>query len=400
MITIARGAVRVGRIVREIALTVLALGGIACIVLVFLAFTGGYSLIMFKTGSMSPTITAGSVALVQGVPVAEVAVGDIVTVERPDALPITHRVTSIEEGPTTETRTITMRGDANDMDDPAPYTVSDVRIVRGSVPHLANVIVWFGNPFVLGGITIGAAVLVTWAFWPREPRPAPVKPAIENPQTRRERRAAGLTAVGVVLGVSAMAWAPPPAQAAADLLTLHSDLDTASTYSLDAVAPLYWHIDVDAGAAPDDGELTIDISASGSDVLSLSAEVSECTVAWSGGQCAGVERRLREAALVVLDGDWDVILEETTPATAHLRIGLTAVLDADVASATASMTVRASAGQIVIENTINGEDDLAATGGQPWTVLAAPAALLVGLGITLVARRRRATQHAGDEVSS
>ncbi|MCS3843898.1 signal peptidase I [Microbacterium sp. AK031] len=390
MNTIASGAVRVGRVVREVVLTVLALGGVACIVLVVLAFTGGYSLIMFKTGSMSPSIPAGSVALVQEIPASELAIGDVVTVDRTDNLPVTHRITSIGDGPSANKRTITMRGDANNTDDPVPYTVTDVRIVRGSVPHLANVIVWFGNPFVLGGITIGAAVLVTWAFWPKKPRPVPVTPAGDEPQTRSARRAAGLATAGLVLGVSAMAWAPPHAQATTDLLTLQSDLDTAATYALDAVEPLYWHIDVDAGAAPDDGELTIDLAASGPDVLSLRAEVSVCSVAWSGSQCARGERILREAALVPLDDSWDVLLAEATPATAHLRIGLTAVLDADVPSAIASMTVRATAGQIVFEETINGEDDLAPTGGQNyWTILAAPAAVLVGLGAALVIGARR-----------
>jgi len=399
MSTIARGAVRVGRVVREVVLTVLALGGVACIVLVVLAFTGGYSLIMFKTGSMSPTIPAGSVALVQEVPASALAVGDVVTVDRPGDLPVTHRVTSVSDGQSADQRKITMRGDANDADDPLPYTVSDARIVRGSVPYLANVIVWFGNPFVLGGITIGAAVLVTWAFWPREPRPAPVKPAEDEPQTRRARRAAGLAAVSVVLGASAMAWAPPQAQATTDLLTLQSDLDTAATYSLDAVEPLYWHIDIDAGAAPDDGELIIDLSASGSEVLSLSAEVRACSVAWSGAQCADEERMLRETALVALDGSWDVLVEEATPSTTHLRVGLTAVLDANVASATVSVTVRAAAGQIVIDDTINGSDGLAATGGQPWMILAAPAAILIGLGVTLIARHRR-TRAVDDEAST
>lgn len=389
MSTIARGAVLAGRVVREVVLTVLALGGVACIVLVILAFTGGYSLIMFKTGSMSPTIPAGSVALVQQISAAELVVGDIVTVDRPDDLPVTHRITGIDDGPSADQRTFTMRGDANNADDPLPYTVSDVRIVRGSVPHLANVIVWFGNPFVLGGITIGAAVLVTWAFWPRAPRATPATPTGDEPRTRRERRAAGVAVTGLLLGIGAMGWAPQHAQAASDLLTLRTDLDTGTVYSLDAADPLYWHVDVDAGVAPDDGALTIDVAASGSGDLVLRAEVRTCGVPWSGTQCAAGERMLQENSPIALDGSWAVLLEEATPATAHLRIALTAVPVADVASSTASMTVRAAAGQIVVDDTINGGDDLPQTGGQNWSILAAPAAVLVGLGVALVAGARR-----------
>jgi len=170
MATIARGARAVGRGAREVLLTLAALGGVICIVLAILAFTGGYSLIMFKTGSMSPTIPAGSVALVQKIPASDIAVGDVVTVDRVDALPITHRVMTVEPGDAADTRTITMKGDANEVEDPAPYTIADVRIVRGSVPGLATVIVWFGSPWVLGGVTLGASLLVVWAFWPRKER--------------------------------------------------------------------------------------------------------------------------------------------------------------------------------------------------------------------------------------
>ncbi|WP_417505938.1 signal peptidase I, partial [Microbacterium sp.] len=158
---------------REVLLTLAAIGGVICIVLVIMAFTGGYSLIMFKTGSMAPTIPAGSVALVQKIPASDIAVGDVVTVDRDAALPITHRVTGVEPADAGDMRTLTMKGDANDVEDPAPYIVSDVRIVRGSVPALANVIVWFGSPWVLGGVTLGASLLVVWAFWPRRERMAP-----------------------------------------------------------------------------------------------------------------------------------------------------------------------------------------------------------------------------------
>lgn len=160
----------VGRGIREGLLTLAAAGGVICIVLVVLAFTGGFSLMMFKTGSMAPTIPAGSVALVQEIPAAQIVVGDIVTVAREDELPVTHRVTSVASADDRDARVITMRGDANDVDDPAAYVVTDVRIVRGSLPHLANVVVWLAQPLVLGGITLGAALLVGWAFWPRSRR--------------------------------------------------------------------------------------------------------------------------------------------------------------------------------------------------------------------------------------
>lgn len=154
--------------IESVLLNLAALGGLICIVLVILAWVFNISLIMFKTGSMSPTIEAGSVAVVREIPAASIRVGDIITVDRSGELPVTHRVTGISPGVTDAQRVITMRGDANPVDDPFPYAVDTVRSTLWHVPGLAKVVVWFGNPWVMGGITVAAAGLVTWAFWPRE----------------------------------------------------------------------------------------------------------------------------------------------------------------------------------------------------------------------------------------
>ncbi|MGO1410072.1 MAG: signal peptidase I [Microbacterium sp.] len=162
-----RGA-RVGGAVGEALLWVAAAAGLVCILLVILAVAANITLIMFRTGSMSPTIPAGSVAVVQEITAADIDVGDVVTVDRPDELPVTHRVTSVDAGASDGARVITMRGDANDVDDPYPYEVTTVRIVLFAVPGIAPVIAAMGNPLVLGGITVAATLLVVWAFWPRD----------------------------------------------------------------------------------------------------------------------------------------------------------------------------------------------------------------------------------------
>lgn len=151
----------------DLALWIAAAAGVVCIVLVILAVTANITLILFRTGSMSPTIPAGSVAVVQRVDAAQVQVGDVVTVDREGELPVTHRVTSINPGASDPERIITMRGDANATDDPFPYTVTSVRTVLFSIPGIATVIAGMGDPWVLGGLTAGATVLVIWAFWPR-----------------------------------------------------------------------------------------------------------------------------------------------------------------------------------------------------------------------------------------
>lgn len=155
-----------GRLV-DWGLNVLAVFGVLCIALTVLAFVGNYTIIMFKTGSMDPTIPQGSIAVVHEIPATEVKVGDIITVDRGVGhKPITHRVIAVEQLGGGEAL-IEMQGDANPNPDPEPYRESQVRKVVWHAPGLAKQIVWLSNPYVLGGITLAAALLVLWAFWPR-----------------------------------------------------------------------------------------------------------------------------------------------------------------------------------------------------------------------------------------
>ncbi|GAB3396808.1 hypothetical protein GCM10027568_31710 [Humibacter soli] len=163
------GWARVESVVRNVLLDVAAVLGAICIVLVVLALVFHITLIMFKTGSMSPDIPTGSLAVVKQIPASEAHVGDVVTVDRPGELPITHRVVKTSPGPDGST-ILVLKGDANAAADPAPYMVKTVRLVLWSVPGLAYFVVWLSNPFVLGGLTIGVAALVVWALWPRDKR--------------------------------------------------------------------------------------------------------------------------------------------------------------------------------------------------------------------------------------
>lgn len=151
----------------EALLNVLAALGAVCIALVILGFAFNVSIMMFKTGSMTPTITAGSIAFVHEIPAEEMEVGDIITADRGEkVLPVTHRVTSIL-GADSGQVTFEMKGDANEAKDPEPYTAETARKVMFSIPSVAPAIQSFRDPFVLGGITIAASLLVVWAFWPR-----------------------------------------------------------------------------------------------------------------------------------------------------------------------------------------------------------------------------------------
>ncbi|SDH70927.1 signal peptidase, endoplasmic reticulum-type [Leifsonia sp. 98AMF] len=157
-------------LIRSTILNVAAVGGVLCIAWVVAALVFHLSLIMFRTGSMSPGIPAGSLALVREIPVSEAHVGDVVTVDRPGLLPVTHRVVEVTAPASAPAGTpveIVLKGDANPTVDPAPYRVSTVRIVLWSQPGLARAVVWLGHPAVIGSLTVATTALVTWMFWPR-----------------------------------------------------------------------------------------------------------------------------------------------------------------------------------------------------------------------------------------
>lgn len=156
---------------RTTLLNIAAVGGAVCIVAVVGAVLFNVSLIMFSTGSMSPTIPAGSLAVVRQVPASTIEVGDVVTVDRAGKLPITHRVQTIRPGQG-GARIITMKGDANPRPDPRPYVVTTVRTVVVSVPHLGYVVGRISTPTALGLTTVAVAALVTWVLWPRREEPA------------------------------------------------------------------------------------------------------------------------------------------------------------------------------------------------------------------------------------
>lgn len=150
------------------ALTLLALLGVVCIIATIAAFALNISLIMFKTGSMSPTIPTGSLAVVRQIPASDIKVDDVTTVSRGEGqLPVTHRVVSVTPiggG----SYSIEMKGDANDSSDARPYEVTEVKKVLWHAPGLAYAVSAVSQPEYMAAITVVASLLVVWAFWPRK----------------------------------------------------------------------------------------------------------------------------------------------------------------------------------------------------------------------------------------
>jgi signal peptidase len=154
--------------VKDVVLTLAGAAGVLSLLWFAIATTTGLSIMIVTTGSMSPTIPAGSAALVRPVAASAISVGDVVTVQRAGArLPVTHRVVSVEPDPDAAAgRILVLRGDANATDDPFPYHVTAAKSVVASVPVLGTAIALGRQPLVLGLTTLGVAALIVWAFWP------------------------------------------------------------------------------------------------------------------------------------------------------------------------------------------------------------------------------------------
>ncbi|GGF98149.1 hypothetical protein GCM10007304_10160 [Rhodococcoides trifolii] len=150
---------------QEAALTVGALLGLLCIVAAMAAMLFGITPLVFRSGSMSPTITTGSVALGRDIPATEVRVGDIVSVDRADGSRLTHRVQSVDSV-AGNSATLTLKGDANESADPTPYVVTTVTDVIAHVPYLGYFVAWLSTPFAWATGAVLAVSLMWIAFRP------------------------------------------------------------------------------------------------------------------------------------------------------------------------------------------------------------------------------------------
>jgi signal peptidase len=148
-------------------LEVVAVSGIAAVVVAVLVGVLGFGLgvVRLATGSMAPAYPADSLLLVRDVDARTVSPGDIVTVTRDGAIPITHRVVGAEPRPGGVE--LVLRGDANDTADPQPYRVQRVGLVLAGIPFGGAALATLQSPVGLGVATVVVAALVLWAWWPR-----------------------------------------------------------------------------------------------------------------------------------------------------------------------------------------------------------------------------------------
>ena len=91
-------------------------------------------------------------------------------VQRPDHRPVTHRVVSVEPSPDTTSGSyaLTLRGDANAVDDPQPYLVDSVGRMLFGVPMGGQLVTAASTPAGMAVLTILFGVLTLWVLWPSQ----------------------------------------------------------------------------------------------------------------------------------------------------------------------------------------------------------------------------------------
>lgn len=150
------------RVVRESALWVAAAIGAISLIASAVALLFGLTPLIFRTGSMSPEIPAGSLGLGVRTPAGELQRGDVVSVQWSSGDRVTHRLVEAEAS-ASGTR-LTTKGDANDVVDvERPIVVSVDRVVW-SVPRLGFVVQELTKPqYVFAvGVVIGAIIVLSF----------------------------------------------------------------------------------------------------------------------------------------------------------------------------------------------------------------------------------------------
>ncbi len=377
------------------------LGGLGLVSLLaaVAAHVWGFSIILFSTGSMTPTIPAGSAALVRLIPATELRVGDITTVERKALLPITHRITAITPvNGQPDAREITMRGDANELEDPNPYLITQGRLVIASVPGVANLFQGMRNPLLMGGLTILAGLLVSWAFWPRQTRKASVVAA------------AAIVAGSSMLGATDAQAVESEHEVIGRHMVLTVISDAAKMSTMLPGLPVFWQVGVTT-LGEEEGALHIGLSLAPGTVEAdaLTVDVKACPERWQGETCNGVAQTwvsaepLDRAFLPVTHSDTHEFA--MTPAGTPIWILVRATLNREAPQVKATMKIAAWGGGEVVEAVSDGNgggagghSGLAYTGsdGTVETLALAGVAVVSGLVVSrLAGGRRRGSEDRG-----
>lgn len=142
------------RLVRESVLTLGAVAGLVCILFAIAAALFDIRPLVLQSGSMSPTIETGALAIAKVTPAADLQRDDVVMVETADGSRVTHRIMAITQRP--DHATLALKGDANQQPDAQTYDVTTAARVLFDIPRAGYVVSALSGP--VGLVALGAYV--------------------------------------------------------------------------------------------------------------------------------------------------------------------------------------------------------------------------------------------------
>jgi signal peptidase I len=144
---------------RQALLTIGAVLGVLCALVTIGAVLFGLRPLVFQSGSMSPAIRTGDLALSRSVGAPALEKGQIVSVPTADGTRVSHRIVSVEHDH--GQAVLVLRGDANAVSDATPYRVDRADVVLFHLPRLGYVVGWLSSPLGLFALGLYAAFLVS-----------------------------------------------------------------------------------------------------------------------------------------------------------------------------------------------------------------------------------------------
>jgi len=136
--------------------------GVLCLLTLALGSLLGVRPLLFRSGSMSPTISTGDIAFARTVSAEGVHPGDIVSLVAPSGQRVTHRV--VGNTGVGEQRKLTLKGDANNVIDPLAYDATSVQKVFLRVPKLGYAIDWLSRAPGVYLLAAYVALMLTMVF--------------------------------------------------------------------------------------------------------------------------------------------------------------------------------------------------------------------------------------------
>jgi signal peptidase I len=228
------------RVAREVFLTSGALLGVVCIVATVAGFAFGIMPLVFRSGSMSPAIHTGDLAIARTVDADTLAVGDVVSVIDSGGNRVTHRVQNVAaQG---NARQLTLKGDANQTPDAEVYTVTRAERVLFHVPRAGYAVDAAASPAGLFALGLYVAVMLALVFrrrYPDDPEgpgdqsaPTALRGGARRLEKPRRSRSAGGTVA--VVGAAAVLAVGSPAAAASWTDAVAVSGTTLSAYTVPA----------------------------------------------------------------------------------------------------------------------------------------------------------------------